>query len=41
MCFIFKPKIANMLLEKLPEFTEDDGKYVQRQSSITQSCILI
>ena len=23
-----QPKIANMLLEKLPEFTEDDCKYV-------------
>ena len=25
---IFQPKIASMLLEKLPEFTEDDDKYV-------------
>ena len=26
--FITQPKIANMLLEKLPEFIENDDKYV-------------
>ena len=26
--FNLQPKIANMLMEKLPEFTEEDNKYV-------------